>query len=295
VVKYSANGAPRGRASFSSEKVLAFVREASMCVEVRGPITAEGCHSPDDCSDPGLASVTNWSISGSETRKGFKMTTKLTDAEFGMLSAAMTRDDKSVSLPAKLSGARLRNARDKLIEAGFVREVKAKASSPVWRRDDEGDAAYSLKLTTAGVKAAREFEETAALAPTQSEPSKVWKPAATPARSARLAAAAQPQQGIAAPASAMASQGLRGAPRSGSKIAAVIALLESTTGATITELITATGWLPHTTRAALTGLRKRGYKITLDRPVGKNQSIYRIESQSCKPQPTAGALGVEAR
>jgi hypothetical protein len=29
------------------------------------------------------------------------------------------------------------------------------------------------------------------------------------------------------------------------------------------ELVEATGWLPHTTRAALTGLRKKG--LTLDR------------------------------
>jgi hypothetical protein len=32
-------------------------------------------------------------------------------------------------------------------------------------------------------------------------------------------------------------------------------------GATLDELIKATDWLPHTTRAALTGLRKRGYAI----------------------------------
>jgi hypothetical protein len=32
-------------------------------------------------------------------------------------------------------------------------------------------------------------------------------------------------------------------------------------GATLDELIKATDWLPHTTRAALTGLRHRGYGI----------------------------------
>jgi hypothetical protein len=30
-------------------------------------------------------------------------------------------------------------------------------------------------------------------------------------------------------------------------------------------LIAATGWLAHTTRAALTGLRKRGYTVAIDR------------------------------
>jgi hypothetical protein len=50
------------------------------------------------------------------------------------------------------------------------------------------------------------------------------------------------------------------APRT-SKIAGVIELLGRDQGATLSELITATGWLPHTTRAALTGLRKKGHVL----------------------------------
>ena len=38
-------------------------------------------------------------------------------------------------------------------------------------------------------------------------------------------------------------------------------MLSAEQGATIEALIAATGWLPHTTRAVLTGLRKRGYAI----------------------------------
>ena len=51
------------------------------------------------------------------------------------------------------------------------------------------------------------------------------------------------------------------APRAGSKLAEVVGLLCREGGASIDELIAATDWLPHTTRAALTGLRKRGYAI----------------------------------
>ena len=51
------------------------------------------------------------------------------------------------------------------------------------------------------------------------------------------------------------------APRTGSKIATVVALLEREEGATLDEMVEATGWLPHTTRAALTGLRKKGRSI----------------------------------
>jgi hypothetical protein len=47
-------------------------------------------------------------------------------------------------------------------------------------------------------------------------------------------------------------------PRDRSKLAQVIELLGRADGATIVDLTPATGWLPHTTRAALTGLRKQG-------------------------------------
>ena len=65
------------------------------------------------------------------------------------------------------------------------------------------------------------------------------------------------------------------APRDGSKLALVIELLRRADGATIIDLTQATGWLPHTTRAALTGLRKRGYAVIRER-IGAGDSVYRI-------------------
>jgi hypothetical protein len=50
-------------------------------------------------------------------------------------------------------------------------------------------------------------------------------------------------------------------PRPGSKQALVVGLLRREQGATLDELVAATGWLPHTTRAALTDLRRRGYSL----------------------------------
>jgi Protein of unknown function (DUF3489) len=64
-------------------------------------------------------------------------------------------------------------------------------------------------------------------------------------------------------------------PREGSKLAQVIVLLKRSDGATIANLMDATGWLPHTTRAALTGLRKRGYVVVRERIDG-GDSFYRI-------------------
>ena len=59
-----------------------------------------------------------------------------------------------------------------------------------------------------------------------------------------------------------------------SKIAQVIALLERAGGATLAEIIESTGRLPHTTRAALTGLRKKGHSIIKESREGV--TVYNI-------------------
>ena len=46
-------------------------------------------------------------------------------------------------------------------------------------------------------------------------------------------------------------------------------------GATLDQMIEATGWLRHTTRAALTGLKRRGYEITSNKSEGVR--IYRTK------------------
>jgi hypothetical protein len=74
---------------------------------------------------------------------------------------------------------------------------------------------------------------------------------------------------------AASARSKRSTPRQGSKLSIVIDLLGRKKGAGIDELIAATGWLPHTTRAALTGLRRRGYAIERERSE-KGGSLYRI-------------------
>ena len=64
------------------------------------------------------------------------------------------------------------------------------------------------------------------------------------------------------------------APRTPSKIAIVVGLLERPSGASLDELVSATGWLPHTTRAALTGLRKKGHDVSSAKADGMR--TYRI-------------------
>lgn len=53
-----------------------------------------------------------------------------------------------------------------------------------------------------------------------------------------------------------------------SKQQQLAALIIRDEGATLDEMITATGWLPHTTRAALTGLKKKGYVVSSDKVDG---------------------------
>lgn len=60
------------------------------------------------------------------------------------------------------------------------------------------------------------------------------------------------------------------------KTSLILDLLLQPKGATINQLIEATGWLPHTTRAALTGLKKKGHAVISE----KVESVrrYRIDA-----------------
>lgn len=62
--------------------------------------------------------------------------------------------------------------------------------------------------------------------------------------------------------------------RAPSKQATIIALLSRPAGATIGDLVAATGWQQHTVRAALTRLRQQGYHVS--RASGADGSVYRI-------------------
>jgi hypothetical protein len=65
-----------------------------------------------------------------------------------------------------------------------------------------------------------------------------------------------------------------GATRPQTKQALVTGLLQRPGGAALKDLMTATGWLAHTTRAALTRLRQAGHR--LDKSTGEAGTVYRI-------------------
>lgn len=69
-------------------------------------------------------------------------------------------------------------------------------------------------------------------------------------------------------------------PKDSTKLGIVLSLLEDPDGASLAKLIEVTGWLPHTTRAALTGLRKRGFRVVLQASIGGRSSVYRIRTDA---------------
>jgi hypothetical protein len=59
------------------------------------------------------------------------------------------------------------------------------------------------------------------------------------------------------------------------KIDALIRLLSRSQGATVAQMQLATGWQPHSMRAALTGFSKKGYSIDRGKNV-KGVTVYRV-------------------
>jgi hypothetical protein len=188
---------------------------------------------------------------------------KITDTQFAILSEASQRKDRCLIAPKTVKAAEALKVAARLLKAGLVREIKAKTGMEAWRRDEETGQAYSLKLTDAGLKAIAADERGSQSIPSTSVPRNTNEDSSKAKIGADLAAA---WSATGAPTAA---------PRQGTKIARVVELLQRDKGARLDELIAATGWLPHTARAALTGLRHRGYEVRLERGENGRASVYR--------------------
>jgi Protein of unknown function (DUF3489) len=153
---------------------------------------------------------------------------KLTDTQSIVLAHAAKNDDGSIyPLPAAVCengtpSERAQKAIDQLLSRGLVSERETNAAAQISRTD--GDLSYGMFITSIGLLAIGVDDGTG-------DETRASPGAPTPAPARRT------------------------------KSGAVLALLQRADGATLAELIDATGWLPHTTRAALTGLRKKGHAI----------------------------------
>ena len=173
----------------------------------------------------------------------------LSDTQRVLLSTASQRHDGSVlPLPDSIkAGGGLSKSLAALISRGFVEERETDEPLQAVRAD--GDINYGVFITAAGSLSIGV------------EPTK-------PVSDAEV--------DTAIPA-CVTSDG-DAATKAATKATLVLALLSRSDGATMAELIELTSWLPHTTRAALTGLRKKGHDVVR----GKRDSVtcYRIANKA---------------
>ena len=187
---------------------------------------------------------------------------KLTDTQLIMLSNAAARDDGIAAVPAKMSKAAASKVGASLVARKLVRELGSKPGMPVWRADDDGRS-ISLMITRAGRDAIGvDEDEEATQAPRSDKKPATRSPSRSNGDGSKSSTSTPSRLNVAS-------------PRAGSKQALVTEMLGAKGGATLDALVNATGWLPHTTRAALTGLRKRGFSIERTREAGE-ASMYRI-------------------
>lgn len=175
---------------------------------------------------------------------------KLTKTELQILTQAAERDDGAAFTPERMKTAAVQKITDALIDQKLMREIRTKPGMPIWRTAENGRSTSLVILKTGrdaiSVKS-KSSRSRRGISTNPSEPDEMVE-----------LAASRPIQ-----------------PRSSSKLALVISLLSIETGVTLNAMMEATGWLPHTTRAALTGLRKRGFSVERLRD-GKAGTVYRI-------------------
>ena len=173
-----------------------------------------------------------------------------------LASAAKTEGGSILPAPAHISqyDIPVREAVGILIDRGLADEIDVDEPEMSWRADDE--AMFGAVINDCG----RETAEISGPVPDQ--------PEMKPARRGRKPGK-KPTAKVAPPPSAPPA-----AKAPGGKQAKVIQMLERKSGASLDQIMEATGWLAHSARAVLSGLRKKGYAI--DRTTTTKGSVYRI-------------------
>ena len=188
---------------------------------------------------------------------------KLTDSQLVILSAAARRQDGAVlPLPRslKVNKAAATTVLKSLLKKGLVAERPAAADEAHWRETRDGRR-MALAITDAGLQAIGVERKTSK----QSPPTK--------AQQKKRRRRAEPKPAGARPK----GRTLPPAVRPGTKQALLIDLLKRKKGATIEEIVEATGWQLHSVRGAISGALKKklGLTVTSD-PVEKRGRVYRI-------------------
>ena len=209
-------------------------------------------------------------MSNARTRSG-----SLTDTHLVILSAAAQRDDGYLTRPKRMPSATFMRATKQLLARSLLEEV---APGENGARPTVGEAEpHALRITAAGFGAMgidRKLERADAQA--EARPGRSRKRGANTRNQEHSLSASTP-----APLAPVEAAGTSepGPCRRGSKRDLILSLLSRKEGASIAELMAATGWLPHTTRAALTGLRRGGWSIERTKQVD-GATVYRAVNRT---------------
>jgi hypothetical protein len=208
-------------------------------------------------------------------------TKTLSAAQLLILSAAAQRPDRmALPLPAGLRarGAARRALLASLLEASLLEERPTEDGALSWRQDGGGQH-HALRITAAGLAAighaigadepdrpesARGANVADAPAPAQGRAGARGAEGAT-VRAAERTAVTDVNAMPASDGAALVEAPLPAAAHPRGKLGRVLDAVAAKDGATLAELAALTGWQPHTTRAALTGLRRRGFVLVLGR------------------------------
>lgn len=190
---------------------------------------------------------------------------KLTDTQAIILSRAASRPDNlAMPLPEGLAGAAAKMAVTKMIESGWLEEVEAnlRRGDPLWRETGDGHGT-TLIATEAGL-AAIGIEPVVATTMSNLRRAKLELDSASKAPAETSPDADKPQPV---------------AIRTGTKQAQIIALLQRPEGASIGEIVEATGWLPHSARGLISGglKKKLNLPITAEKVAGRG-TVYKLEA-----------------
>ncbi len=190
---------------------------------------------------------------------------KLTDTQLVILSAAARRKDGTVlPLPRslKVNKAAATTVLKSLLKKGLVAERPAAADAAHWC-ETRGSGRTALAITDTGLQAigVDADEKTSKQSPSTKAQPKQRRRRADPKPSGSK------PKGRASPP----------AVRPGTKQALLIDLLKRKKGATLSDLVTATGWRAHSVRGAMSGTLKKklGLAVTSER-VGDRGRVYRI-------------------
>ena len=186
--------------------------------------------------------------------------TQLSDTQALILSAAAQRPERiALPLPESLRGGAAARVVGAMIANGLLQEVEVdlRKGEPMWRETGDG-LGSTLVATNAGLTAIGIEPDDAPTAPVGATDA--------PTKEAAPDTATGPE---AAPKART--------PREGTKQAKLIAMLRAPGGATIEEIMAATGWQSHTVRGTMAGALKKklGLDVNSEKVDGRGR-IYRL-------------------